>query len=494
MNRRLRLAALMLGAGAAAAAVAVLLLATLARPGLRLRVDLTRTGSAGVSERTAAAVASLPPDSLLTAFLLLENPAWMWNGSPVYPRAFDRLRTILEDARLRSRGRLEIALLDAASPLIAVEEAQRRLARAPGDALILEAGGRGGPRRVLRFEELFQIVEPSPDGTPARLRAERLDFALGGAALALAAGDLPRAAVLTAGRPGALDDPLTLAPLARLLANEGYEVVAVASLLDAQDCNLLVIPGQHQPFAPAEETAARAWLDSERPLLLALGAFASEEVVTFWNALLAARGVQFAAGLVCEPVRTAGGTVEGDAMCGNLEVSGPGFDAQHPVTAQLALSGRAMLIAAARPVEVGGLSGNDWTRTRLLRTGASAWADDVALTNYAQDPGERRGIRGLAAAIEPWTPRSGAANARLVVCGSAASLEGGRLAYAHDFAAAVLRWLAGREMRDFELVAARELPFRPARPTQARLDNLAVIVIPGLAFTLAAWIAWRRRR
>jgi hypothetical protein len=95
MSRRLRLAALTVAVGLAAVVFAALLLAVLSRPALRLRADLTRTGSAGVSERTAAALRALPEGSRLTAFLFPENPAWSWNGSAVYPRAFDRVRTLL---------------------------------------------------------------------------------------------------------------------------------------------------------------------------------------------------------------------------------------------------------------------------------------------------------------------------------------------------------------------------------------------------------------
>lgn len=494
MRRRLQLLGLTLAAGAAAAAIAVLILALLAQPALRFRLDLTNTGGAGVSERTAAALRALPAESQLTAFLFPENPAWTWNGSPVYPRAFDRLRSLLEDARLRAEGRLTVRLLDPSSALVAVEESQRRLERRPGDVLILEAGGRGGPRRVLSFEELFQVVEPSRDGTPARLHADRVDHALGSAALALAAGQLPRAAVLVAGRPDALRKPEEFAPLARLLANEGFEVVPVNNLREAAGADLLVIPGQPQAFSPADEADAAAWLDANKPLLLALGAFAADEVAASWNRLLAARGVAFGRGLVCEPVRVAAGVIEGDPMCGNLEILGAKLDEQHPITSRLALSGRAILLAAARPVELIAAAGNDWTRTRLARSGADGWLDDPAGTPFTPDPEERRGIQGLAAAVEPWLQGAAEGNGRLLLLGSAASLEGAQLPYAQDLVAGGLRWLAGREMKDFELVATRELPFRPTREAQTRIDNLAVLALPGFTFLLAGWIAWRRRR
>ncbi len=494
MKRRLQLLGLTLSAGTAAAAVAVLLLSVLAQPALRFRIDVTSAGGAGVSERTAAALRALPPDSHLTAFLFPENAAWMWNGSPVYPRAFDRLRSLLEDGRLRAEGRLTVQILDPGSALVEVEEAQRRLERRPGDALILEAGGRGGPRRVLSFDELFQIVEPSRDGTPARIHAERADHALGSAALVLSSGSLPRAAVLIAGRPDALRNPEELAPLARLLANEGFEVLPVASLREAADCALLIVPGQPQAFGPADEADAAAWLAAGKPLLLALGSFAADEVAHFWNQQLAGRGLAFGRGLVCEPVRTAAGTIEGDPMCGNLEILGPKFDEQHPITSRLAVSGRAILLAAARPVELVAASGNDWTRTRLARSDAAGWLDDPAGTPFTQDPNERRGIQSLAVAVEPWLQPENGGSGRLLALGSAASLEAARLPYAQDFVTAGLRWLAGREMRDFELVATRELPFRPSRAAQTRLDNLAVLALPGFTFLLAGWIAWRRRR
>lgn len=487
---RLRLIALQVAAGLAAALVTALLLAVLSRPALRLRADLTRTGGAGVSERTAAALRALPGGARLTAFLFPENPAWSWNGAAVYPRAFDRMRTLLEDARLRAEGRLEITLLDSASSLVLLEEARQRLGRRPGDALFVEAGG---ARQVLGFADLFQVVEPTRDGQPARLRSERLDHALGSAALALGSGALPRAAVYAAARPGALEDPQQLLPLARLLADEGFEVAAVGSLREAEGADLLVVPGQHQAFVPAELDAARAWLAAGRPLLLALGAFAAPEVVNDWNGLLAGRGARFGDGLLCEPVPTAGGLIEGDPVCGHLETAGAEFDDQHAISGPLAVSGRALLFSAARPVEVGAAD-NAFTIARLARTGAESWADLPGGEPFTMDPGETRGIRGLAAASEPWLAPPDAPNGRVVLLGSAASLEGARLAALRDFAAAALRWLAGREMRDFELVATRELPFRPDRATQARLDNLAVLGLPAAAFLAALGIFLRRRR
>lgn len=490
MSRRLRLTALHVAAGLAAALVAALLLAVLSRPALRVRVDLTRTGSAGVSARTAAALASLPADSRLTAFLFPENPAWSWNGSAVYPRAFDRLRTLLEDARLRADGRLQVMVLDRSSSLVATEEAQQRLGRKPGDVLFLEVGE---GRKVLAFEELFQVVEPTRDGQPARLRAERMDHALGNAVLALASGTLPLAAVYVPARPEALRDPQQLLPLALLLADEGFEVRAVESLRDAQDADLWVVPGQHQAFVPAERDAAQAWIDGGKPLLLALGAFADERVVADWNELLAERGAQFGAGLLCEPVRTAGGMIEGDPICGHLETSGAEFDDQHPVSMRLATAGRAQLFTVTRPLEIGA-AGNAFTIARLARSGADAWVDLPGGKDFLLDGAETRGIRGLAAASEPWLAADGAANGRIVLLGSAASLEGLRLSALRDFTAAAVRWLAGREMRDFELVATRELPFRPARATQARIDNLAVLALPGAAFLAAFGIFLRRRR
>ncbi|MDA1259039.1 MAG: hypothetical protein O3A20_00295 [Planctomycetota bacterium] len=490
MSRRLRLAALTVAVGLAGVGVAMLLLAVLARPALRLRADMTHTGGAGVSERTAAALRTLPEGSRLTVFMFPENPAWAWNGSAVYPRAFDRLISLLEDARLRAGGRLEVTLLDRTSSLLETEEAQRRLGRRPGDALFLEVGD---TRKVLAFEELFQVIEPTRDGQPARLRAERLDHALGNAALALASGALPRVAIYTAARAGALYDPQQLLPLARLLTDEGFEVVDATDLRGVQDADLLVVPGQHQAFAPAELDAARAWLDAGKPLLLALGAFADERVVEDWNALLSERGAVFGSGLICEPVRTSGGVIEGDPICGHLETSGAEFDDQHAISSRISTSGRAQIFTATRPVETGA-AGNAFTIARVARSEVEAWLDLPGGKDFILDGAERRGIRGIAAASEPWMAQGDAANGRLVLLGSAASLEGGRLAALHDFTAAAVRWLAGREMRDFELVATRELPFRPDRATQARIDNLAVLVLPGAAFLAAFGIFLRRRR
>jgi len=494
VSRRLRLLALTTALGLAGAALLVFLLAALSRPSLRHRADLSRLGNSGLDPRARAALCALPEGSRITAFLFPENPAWTWNGSAVYPRAFTRLRALLEDARVACGGSLEVVVLDASSPLAAVERERNRLGREVGEVLFLEAGD-GDARRVLRFEDLFQVAEPKPDGTPARLHAERVAAALERAAKRLGAGRLPRVAVVQGSGQRSLDDPTGLAGLAGLFADEGLEVVAVSGPRDAEDCDLLFVPGQPRPFLPEDLAALDAWLDSGRPLFLALGSYAPDPVVAAWRERLERRGIRIGDGLVCAPVRTLAGVIEGDPICARLEIRPEQVDDQHPATRRLSVARRTWLLALCRPVETGPADPpNDWSRSRLVRSPAEAWVDRPGGRPFTPDPDERRGIRGLAVAAEPWSPDPDGGNGRVVVLGSAASLDAEALPFAYDLVASALRWLLGGEVQDYELVATRELPFRPDQRLQARLDAFSVTLLPLLPLLAAGWLAWRRRR
>ena len=489
-SRRLRLLAVCAFAALCGVALAVLLLSALARPGLRARLDLTQGGRAGLSARTVAALQALPEDAELTLFLLPEEEALLWNGSSVYPRAFDRLRALTEDARVRAGGGLRSEILDAGSALVAISDAERRLERQPGETLVLSAGGL---RKALRFEELFQVVQPRPDGTPARILGERIDEALGDAALGLGAGQRPRLAFVTGSGQGALDDPEGLATLRALLERQSWEPVAVAGPADAVDADLLLVAGQQLPFGDADLDALGAWLDAGRPLLVALGPFAPATVIAQWNELLAARGSGFGDGLVCQPVRA--NTLvpaEGTEYSAQLQILPVQLAPMHGATTALAASSRATLLGGCRPV-VHASGTNDWSQERLVRSDERAWIDDPRGVPFSWDADEPRGIVPLAVACERWTPTAAGNSGRTAVFGTAQALRGRELALAQDLVLGTLRWLLDEDEAG-GLVGVQELPFRPTAAQLGRIQGLALWGLPGLTLLIGLAVYWRRRR
>jgi hypothetical protein len=494
MSRRLRLGVLTLFAAACAIAFTVLLLYTFSQPGLRIRIDLSETGTGGLSERSVSAIAQLEEGSRLTAFLFPEDESLRWFNSTVYPQAFQRIQSLVEDARVHSGGELETLVLDTRSPMVAREREVNRAERKPGEVLILESGEQ---RRVLTFEDLFEILRPNiNEGTPARIQRERVDMALGDALVALVSGATLKAGIVTGYGQGAIDDPNGLLGLAQLLARDNWEPVAISgpASANAADLDLLIFVGQKQPFLPSDLQAMEDWLAADKPLLLALGPNDSPAAAKQWNVLLADRGTGFEEGLLCEPIRAAGTLIEGRTDCLKLELNMERFSSQHPITVPLIEDDRLLLMIGARPVKFESGT-NEYTQERLLRTDKMAWVD---LRNpngfqYAYDDKEERGIRAIAVATERWAPNADGSQGRIVALGSAASLGTG-LDFNRDFVTSSLQWLSGADRTTSGLIGLGERPFQPDRKTIARINNISVYGIPGVTFLIGLWIFLRRRK
>lgn len=491
MSRRLRLGLLTGFAAACGIVLTVLLLYTFSRPGLRARWDLSTTRNGGLSDRTVQALQTLPEDSRLTAFLFQEDDSNRWFGSTVYPQAFQLLRALVDDAAVRSGGKLEVLVLDQVSPLVAREREVQRLDRQIGETLILESPE---GRRSLSFEELFQILRATPDGSPARILQERVESALGDAAISLASGSVPKVAVVTGYGQGELDDPQGLLPLAEMLHRENWEVLAVQGPEQAlaEDADLLLFAGQRRAFLPSDLEAMKTWLLEDRPVFLALGPSAPPEVAATWNTLLEDQGTGFDEGLVCEPIRILGELVTGRSDNAQLEIDGTQLSSQHPITRPLIEAKRFLLFAGIRPVRFDAGS-NTYTQERLVRSGSLAWIEDPRGNLFVQDPGEPVGVVPLAIATERWGPGLEGRMGRVLTLGCPDVLRTG-LPYNREFVAGALQWLGGDDDQERGLVGLGELPFRPERATLARIYNISVFGIPGVTFLIGFWIYWRRRR
>ncbi len=489
MSRRLRLGMLTVFAAACAVAFTILVLYTFSRPGLRQRWDLSTAKNHGLSTRTKEALLQLPEGSRLTAFLFREDPSLQWFGSTVYDQAFQILRSLVDDAGIRSGGRLQTLILDQQSALVAREREIHRLDRQPGETIILEVGEQ---KKVLAFDDLFQIARPSRDGTPARLRKQRIEAALGDAAIALAAGKAPTAAVIVGYGQGRLDDSKGLAPFAEFLQRENWNLQAVDGPGQAANADLLIIPGQPRPFLPHDAEAMHQWLQAGKPLLLSLDPNAPPSVVDFWNQELEERGTGFASGLVCEPIKVMGELLTGRSDNAQLEIASEQLSPQHPITLPLIEAQRYLLFAGVRPV-LFAAGTNDYTQDRLIRSKPLAWVDQPGGQLFFQDDGEALGIVPLAVAAERWSPNAEGQWGRVVVLGCAESMRSG-LVYNREFLARCLLWLHGEASEDRGLLGLGEMPFRPERAVMARLHNISIFGIPGVTFLVAFWIFWRRRR
>lgn len=486
--RRLGLSLLITAAALAGIALVSALLYGLAQPRWRWRWDLSRQQQGSLSSRTTEALEQIPEESRCIAFLLEEYEALRSYGSAVYPRAFQRLRALLEEARIVADGKLEIEILNSQSSPVDLDRAIRDWNRQLGECLILQAGEQ---RQVIRFEDLFVLSLPSAQGQAARIRQERIDDALGDAVLRLNRKSLPVIALTKANGGPLARNPQLEQAFAALLAAEGYAFQAVDGPLEALEigADLLCVLGQEQAFAPSQAAAAEQWLQEERPLLLALGPAADPTAVEFWNQQLTAKGLQFEPGLVCQPDRRG---MEGSNQCEVLEILPQQMSPQHPVTRRLIEAGRTLVAPGSRPLRLQHQGGsNDYTRDRLLRSSGKAWIEING--DWAAGPKEGRAIQSLALVADRWQANADGRLGRTLLLGSPYMMTGQALALNRDFLSAGVRWLLQEEDQASGLVAMESRPWRPSYQSLNRLSKLAVLALPGLTLLLGLLVFWRRR-
>ena len=483
LSSRVRLALLLALASLAGALLIGLVLVFFAQPSHRLRWDLSQHSRQTLSERTTRALASLPVGSKITGFFFLEEERLLKNGSAVYPQAYSRLRTLLEDARIQTGGNLAVLQLDDTADMIQVETEAVRLQREPGEVLFLESQGKV---QRFSFQDLFVTTGPTADGTPARIRQEQVDMTLGNAATLLAQKHLPSAWIL--------QDPTV--PVSQdflpFLEGQGLAPQIVQTIPPYQEGDILLVPGQWNLFLPSLEAKVSQWVADAHPVWISLGFNAPPEVVSWWNQQLEPHGFAFLDGLVCEPVLTSAGASVGSPECGRLEIQPTSLSAQHPATRFLTSRNRSYLFAGVRPLDFRGGS-NEYTRAPLVRTRTKAWVENPEHPDFQPSGQEARGIQNLAMAASRWDPQH-TSPGRLIAAGTTLLFQQDHFPFSKDFLAATLRWLAQGKEGDVGLVPVAALPFRPSRVEKIRMANVAILGIPGFAFLLALIVFLRRRQ
>ncbi|MBT4029689.1 MAG: hypothetical protein HN844_10135 [Planctomycetes bacterium] len=450
-------------------------------PHSRLRFDLSSQGQDSLSPRTVQALASLPPGSRLTAFLFPEEDRLLIQGASVYPKAFSRMRTLLQDARIEAKGQLEITILEPSTSLVSIQNARERLERQQGDLLFLETPD---ARRMIRFEEVFLTTEPTSKGAPARLVQERLDAALGDSALSLSADDTPLVGLLLTSEQDTITHA-SLAPFVQLLRDEGFEPIELRDADWPADLDILVVPGQLSAMLPSMAERVKLWVTDGMPMFLGLGYGSHAGSLEFWNQLLQPRGIALQEGLVCAPWRQVIGAPE----CGRLEIPPKQISSSHPVTRQMAVAGRSLLFPGSRPIQLQAAQGG-FLRERIVWSSNRAWVD----LDQDLEPGqlEPSGITGLCAVSEPLFPTSDSENGRIFLLGSAHAFRGHEIRFQREFLVSAFRWLRGADENYGGLRSIHDRPFRLVSDTRKQLLQ-KIALLPSFAILLAFFVFWRRR-
>ena len=485
MNRKFLLLSISLGLSVAAISLVIGCLYVFSSPNARLRFDLTAEKSNGVSERMLNAIVGIDEPVRLTAFLYREDEKLTSYNSNVYMRAFDRLRLLIDDLEARTSGDFSSLVVDANSPLVEQQRLQQLHNRQYGEVIILSTNDN---HVVLKFDDLFEVSQAVEEQLiAARLRRERIDEAIGDAALRLSNANPFKVAVLKA-----LADDNSIQPFLEFLERQGYIVSHVDSFSMIGDQDLVVVPGQLAVFTPLDFAAAKQWVDDDRHLFLALGAFTNAAVVDQWNQILSERGEHFEEGLLCEAIPIAGTFMEGRYECAILEINAGKISGQHKINEPMIQAKRSLLFAGTRPLTFGN-STNKYSQSRLLRTAPGAWIDNEEQgARYARDSNEKTGIHAIAIASAAWRAQSSLQAGRLLLSGSDEIMRE-HLDYNKDWLATSIMFLLGDDLEKSGLRSINEIPFHPSREILGKIKSLTLYLLPGLCLLLSL-IVWMRRK
>ena len=483
--RRFKVAFTAIGLSLSMVVLVAFALYVLSQPEVRFRIDFSQNTNNTCSERTINSYKALSGASIV-AFLYEEDKELVSFNSTLYSRAHSRIRVLLEDLRVRVGGSIEVTVLDISAPPLELSRYADSYSRQPGDVLVIAVED---SQVNLRFDDIFEYTTSVfEEKLPARLYSEKVDRALGDAALRLIKAKPLNVTIVA---PGV--DVRDLDPLRELLEQQGYNVQRSSSFSTSSTSDLILVPGQRFEFSPRELEAVERWISDGRHLMVALGAFTPSSVIKQWNALLEGRGGGFVEGLVCQPVVIAGAPMEGRQECAILEITDEELNGQHPVNSSIIRSKRPLVFAAARPLSFG-RSSNKFSELRLVRSSAMAWLEKTNSGQiFVQESGEPVGIQTLSVSSELWSGgaeklRSG----RLVLVGSEDVFKA-HLPYNSDWARYVLAWLSGEDLSRHGLQSVEVLPFSVTIKELSRIKLLTVFVIPGLFFVLSFLVWWRRR-
>lgn len=458
-----------LGIGAVVGTSALLALVALvalnwlaARPGVRVRFDLTRGEQNSLSTAAQGVVNALQEPVTIDVFFRPEEGPLVRVADQVQQRTRRLLRTFAET----SAGRIELRFNDTRDAQAIQERTFELRLRGFENCLVVSVGDRRQVVRLVGDLATFDPGKPPPDPQPARILSFDAERAIVKAILEVTTGDRLEL-YFTAGRGEA--DPFGEGPdgleeLRKLLADEGLRVNRWNSAEDGpipEDCACLTIVAPQDGFDDETIDAIEAYVKGGGRLVIAPHPFDPALEQSRIPVLVERFGMEVLPGLVCQPYRDqATGAIGG----GVPDTQGfpilPANLTNHPMLAPILREQRFFLVLSTHPVRLvsqppGG------SASVLFRSSANgSWleayrADEQPPWNYLPDPDEDQGRRfdlGVAAVFPVSDADLPAAleqrpEGRVVVLGSAPALQNSLFAYNSDFLRNLYNWVLDREYR-----------------------------------------------
>lgn len=423
------------------------------RPGLRLRMDWTSSGTNTLDEVTLDMLRSLEGTTEVDVFFLYhEAPEHFW---PPMFEAHNQMVKLLQEAEQRAGDSLVITLHDPEEVVMAQARMQE-LSTINKRSVVISRGER---RIVLDY--LSDIAEIDPGNAdprqyrPATLTRFRGEAVFAEALAQLATQDAPR--VLFTSGHAELDlaeaGPNGVTGLVGMLEAEGFEVgqwIGEEAGPIPEDVSVLAILGNEQPFTEIERQHIDQFVERGGRLFVTVGH-------ALWSGpgsgadILAPFGVRVRQAIACMTRRgPTGGLIEGVAECGTFNVWNRELAQNHPITAPLVRGGRAVRFHQARVLErLDGMA--DQTLWDLCTAPSEAWGDlpdpatgamNFALDQIREDLGPFR----LAMATERFASGDEPA-ARAIGVATKALCWNLFLETNRDFLLNAFNWLAARESR-----------------------------------------------
>ena len=509
----------------ALAIVAVLLVDWLSeRPGMRLRVDLTRDDSNTLAPQTVEVLERLPVD--VRADVFFTGRALERGLEHLGLEAQEHARKVLRLLQEASDGRIEIAEHDLSDRRAGDNPAMARLAELelrqvePGGVIVVSAEKR---RQVLQLRGDLCDLDPGYPGDalqppiPPRVVALRAEEALVGALHKVASSEAPR--VLFTKGHGELDPDSAeiggAAELKLMLEADGflvasYDIEKQGAIPD--ECQLLVVLGPEQPFTERETSELVKFLDGGGRMVAAPDFKTAHDGPGSLVELLDRYGIRpRMGGLIARPVAQASGEAQvGIPLCGqNILIWPHGMAAQNPVTDALRRAGRRAYLPYSRVLERSNPPPGG-TVIQILSSEGEDWLDlvdpaDPSKRDWIRNEGEPRGP--FAVALQAVYPargnvpaarvtRGGRPEGRILCVGSSAAFSNQLVPTNRDLLLNAFNWASSREYR--VSVGAKSPQVRRIEAGQgsalARIHFVAVFLLPGIFLALGLFTAWRRRR
>ncbi len=488
-----------------------------ARPGLRLRVDLTAAGENTLDVNARAVLDGVQGDDpILIDVFLRPLPAPL---DQISARAQQRLAGLLRLAHEHRPELVEVAHHALAGPtgVSETEARMRELGISEVDVVVVSRGDRKEVLRFLGDVAEIDIGRPAnmPGGfEPPSLISFRGEEALVKAILKVTQGERPHAYFSWGhGERNVYgEDPRDLGLLEHALRQDGFIVkrwVSEEQGAVPSDCAVLALIAPEEPLSAHEIGLVRDHVDRGGSLIAVPGhrLIAGEGTV---SELLEGYGVRVGEGVVSRPYVGAGGSpVYGIPECAEVVVRAAGMAARHPITASLRRADRRVRIVFSRPLEraskpTGGIL------LDLLSASEFTWADlpdedGVHRWNWDEER-EAEGPFSLAMTSRFPPPLPGPAppvgtmeqrpESRVLALGAPDLFANALFDTNRDFLLNAFNWAASREYR--VSITPRDPDLRRLELGAGRglfaLTMCAVVALPLVCLLLGLGVAWKRRR